>query len=327
MKKLTLLTILGLLGACSTGGGGNHSAPAGAPGKSAYEIWLEQGNVGTEQDFLDSLVGNGNKDNYPNEVVTKNYNKKAELDELVEYGDSTRGHSYKYTSTPKPWVKQDGFVQYTGSFIQDSDGRVSFVYNEKELKLGNYGVHWSSALYNSGSYLFGASGYVSNRDIDYEKNIYKPKNNTTFKGGTLAYIYKHFKRTPQEAAPTLIKGDVTFIYNSTNPHLILDFDNYYKFDIKFDDVAYGNYGELGAGSDKTNVTVSGMNGTSNNDYDLQPGTHSGLVDFRTNQLKQGNVEEAFGMYSIYGTTVGGSGTWESGGDSFTITGAFGGTKQ
>lgn len=26
-------------------------------GKSAYEIWLEQGNVGTEQDFLDSLKG------------------------------------------------------------------------------------------------------------------------------------------------------------------------------------------------------------------------------------------------------------------------------
>ena len=27
----------------------------GIDGKSAYEIWLEQGNTGTEQDFLDSL--------------------------------------------------------------------------------------------------------------------------------------------------------------------------------------------------------------------------------------------------------------------------------
>ena len=30
---------------------------SGADGKSAYEIWLEQGNTGTEQDFIDSLKG------------------------------------------------------------------------------------------------------------------------------------------------------------------------------------------------------------------------------------------------------------------------------
>lgn len=29
----------------------------GADGKSAYQIWLEEGNVGTEQDFLDSIRG------------------------------------------------------------------------------------------------------------------------------------------------------------------------------------------------------------------------------------------------------------------------------
>ena len=29
----------------------------GVDGKSAYEIWIEEGNVGTEQDFLNSLVG------------------------------------------------------------------------------------------------------------------------------------------------------------------------------------------------------------------------------------------------------------------------------
>lgn len=39
----------------STGGGG--TGPAGPPGKSAYQIWLSNGNVGTEQDFLDSLIG------------------------------------------------------------------------------------------------------------------------------------------------------------------------------------------------------------------------------------------------------------------------------
>lgn len=35
----------------SVGGG------AGAQGDSAYQVWLDQGNSGTEQDFLDSLVG------------------------------------------------------------------------------------------------------------------------------------------------------------------------------------------------------------------------------------------------------------------------------
>ena len=34
------------------GGGGS-----GKDGKSAYEIWIEQGGVGTEQDFLASLRG------------------------------------------------------------------------------------------------------------------------------------------------------------------------------------------------------------------------------------------------------------------------------
>lgn len=34
----------------------------GDPGKSAYELWLEQGNIGTEQEFLDYLKGIDGKD-------------------------------------------------------------------------------------------------------------------------------------------------------------------------------------------------------------------------------------------------------------------------
>lgn len=34
-----------------------REGPPGAEGKSAYQIWLELGNVGTEQDFIDSLKG------------------------------------------------------------------------------------------------------------------------------------------------------------------------------------------------------------------------------------------------------------------------------
>jgi hypothetical protein len=36
--------------------------PAGADGKSAYEIWIAEGNVGTEADFLDSLKGEDGND-------------------------------------------------------------------------------------------------------------------------------------------------------------------------------------------------------------------------------------------------------------------------
>ena len=41
----------------SIGAGGSGDGGSGADGKSAYEIWIEEGNVGTEQDFLDSLIG------------------------------------------------------------------------------------------------------------------------------------------------------------------------------------------------------------------------------------------------------------------------------
>ena len=34
-------------------------ASYGVPGKSAYEVWLLQGNTGTEQDFLNSIGGTG----------------------------------------------------------------------------------------------------------------------------------------------------------------------------------------------------------------------------------------------------------------------------
>lgn len=48
-------------------------------GKSAYEIWLEQGNTGTEQDFLDSLNG---KDGYT-PVKGTDYFTEADKQEMV----------------------------------------------------------------------------------------------------------------------------------------------------------------------------------------------------------------------------------------------------
>lgn len=46
----------------------------GANGKSAYEIWLENGNSGTEQDFLMSLKGNDGDDGKDGVSVTHSWN-------------------------------------------------------------------------------------------------------------------------------------------------------------------------------------------------------------------------------------------------------------
>ena len=59
------------------------SLKTGSVGLSAYQIWLNNGNTGTEQDFLDSLVGpagSGASGNYthnqavPSTVWTVNHN-------------------------------------------------------------------------------------------------------------------------------------------------------------------------------------------------------------------------------------------------------------
>ena len=57
MTKKSKIAAL-ILGACMALSVVCFTACEGTPGKSAYEIWLEQGNTGTEQDFLDSLKGN-----------------------------------------------------------------------------------------------------------------------------------------------------------------------------------------------------------------------------------------------------------------------------
>jgi hypothetical protein len=49
--EVSLTASQGLPGPAGTNGS------IGVDGKSAYEIWLDEGNTGTEQDFLDSLVG------------------------------------------------------------------------------------------------------------------------------------------------------------------------------------------------------------------------------------------------------------------------------
>jgi len=47
----------GIAGAQGTTGPQGSQGPIGSPGSSAYQVWLSEGNVGTETAFLNSLVG------------------------------------------------------------------------------------------------------------------------------------------------------------------------------------------------------------------------------------------------------------------------------
>lgn len=326
MKQVYLLFMLSLLSACSTGGGshGGQNAPAGAPGKSAYEIWLEQGNTGTEQDFLDSLIGGGNTGFDNNEIKTINYNKNAELKDLVEYGDEYGGHDYDYTVKDKPWAKYGGFKQYVGSYVPvGSDGSYirKFVYNEKELKLANYGVESDQFVDKKNPGLnryMGYGGYTTNRDAAYGANAYIPNVGAVFSGGTLAYITSDVYEEP-----TLIKGDATFKYDPTNPELKLVFDNYYQILIRGKGGATepGHAAEYGVRTDGATIIVSGANHTGNPKYDLSTGTFDKDYGYflRAQHFKQGNVEEAVGTYNLNIPSANEG--------SVGVYGAFGGSKQ
>ncbi len=72
-NKCIALSMCVILAAC---GGGGHSSNADAtvaPEKSAYEIWLAQGNVGTEQDFIayQTWLANGNIGSYQDYLIIK----------------------------------------------------------------------------------------------------------------------------------------------------------------------------------------------------------------------------------------------------------------
>lgn len=64
-----------ILAACGGGGGGHSGAtdPQEVPNKSAYEIWLEQGNTGTEQEFnaYQTWLSEGNAGSYQDYLLIK----------------------------------------------------------------------------------------------------------------------------------------------------------------------------------------------------------------------------------------------------------------
>jgi hypothetical protein len=103
---------------------GSPGSP-GASGASAYDIWIQEGNVGTEQDFLDSLVGPAGPSG----------------GEQVFYSEQALGVSSVGTSPTKTTIAG---TSYTVPAAADGDYRVTYTV---DLNLGDGASDVSYAVF------------------------------------------------------------------------------------------------------------------------------------------------------------------------------------
>jgi len=100
----------------------------GTNGLSAYEIWIQEGNTGTEQDFLDSLVGPAGPSG----------------GEQVFYSEQALGVSSVGTSPTKTTIAG---TSYTVPAAADGDYRVTYTV---DLNLGDGASDVSYAVFVNG---------------------------------------------------------------------------------------------------------------------------------------------------------------------------------
>jgi hypothetical protein len=102
----------------------------GVDGKSAYEIWLDEGNTGTEQDFLDSLVGDDGAQGPPgaNGVA-------------IDFIQNTTPTGTGTSSIPAGalWFHTDSGIQYT--YFNDGN---TYQWVQETLPLGPQGPQGAS---------------------------------------------------------------------------------------------------------------------------------------------------------------------------------------
>lgn len=321
------LSLCLILTACSGGSQGPEGpvgspGQAGAPGKSAYQIWLEQGNTGSEQDFLDSLVSGGSSSGSggdTSDTTSNRYfaNTKEYLDFLTSPGS---GAFYSdFVEQDIIWPQHNGYKHYAHKMRQGNNKGAyvyTFIYNEKELNLGNYGISEMCIQYDFKpvpSYV-SYDAYIHNRE-GVGANLYTPDNGAVFKGGTLAYLHQSNSANNEREKTELIKGDATFTYSPTNPKLNLAFENYYN--ISFEKNNAGKY----------DVSISGTNNTGKSQYNLPTGNFQNKdITTEFGYVNKNGIEEAFGTYQegfddyYYGKT-------NTITDTFYLTGSFGGTKK
>ncbi len=92
-----------------------HHGSSGAPGKSAYQIWLDLGNTGSEQDFIDSLGGGG--------VATPYETRIDEVSDTVTYiGKAIPGSD----NDEAVWQIKKMVIDGNETSIEWADGEASF---------------------------------------------------------------------------------------------------------------------------------------------------------------------------------------------------------
>lgn len=319
------LSLCLILTACSGGSQGPAGSPgqAGVPGKSAYQIWLEQGNTGSEQDFLDSLVSGGSSSGSGDDTSGTTHNKyfanTKEFHDYLKNADSGVAYNSDFVEQDIIWPQHNGYKHYSYKNHLNTNNWVSittYTYNEKELYLGNYGISETCIQYDFEDVpsFVSYDAYIHNRE-GIGANLYTPDNGAVFKGGTLAYLHQSNSANNEHDKTELIKGDATFTYNPTNPKLNLAFENYYN--ISFEKNSAARY----------DVSISGTNNTGKSQYNLPTGNFQNKdITTKFGYVSKNGVEETFGTYqegfddNQYGKT-------NTITDTFYLTGSFGGTKQ
>lgn len=95
---------------------GNFNIP-GAPGASAYEVWLSEGNTGTEQEFFESLQGLPGQGSAPVDITwaqlvalsTKKTGDKYNITDSKPGYPSPMGNIILLSETAFIWVDADDF--------------------------------------------------------------------------------------------------------------------------------------------------------------------------------------------------------------------------
>ena len=125
-KKFKNTAIALALSACMAFSIIGFTACEGTPGKSAYDIWLEQGNEGSEQDFLESLKGTPGK--APEITVGENGNW------FVDGVDTHHKAQGESGTTPEITVGSNG-----NWFVNGVDTNQKAQGNTPEITVGNNG--------------------------------------------------------------------------------------------------------------------------------------------------------------------------------------------
>lgn len=198
----------------------------GDDGKSAYQIWLDNGNVGTEQDYLDSLKGqdgddaiqyytwikyadtptSGMSDNPTNKkYIGFAYNKESET-ESTNYSD----YSWSLIKgedgyTPIKGVDyDDGYTPVKGKdYFDGEDGKSAYELWLADGNTGSYEDYKAS--------LKGQDGYTPQKGVDYFDGYTPIKGVDYFDGqpGTSTYFYVRYSANSNGSGMTTAPTSTT----------------------------------------------------------------------------------------------------------------------